>query len=263
MTSRPNGKRLTSRERFEVPFGPVNAGPVGNLHELTAADAARLVRSGEVAATEIVTHHLDRAEASQPALNAFTTLDRDRALAQAAAVDRTVARAGDPGPLAGVPVALKDLFDQRGLPTTAGSAFYSAVAANDSPVVERLSDAGAVIIGRTGLHEFAYGFTSENPWFGPVRNPWDPATSTGGSSGGSGAAVAARLRHRRDRDRHRRLCAGAGRDVRCDRAQGDPRCRPPDRCLPAGSLARHRRSAGTLCGRPGAGAGGDRGMGFE
>ncbi len=193
MTSRPNGKRLTSRERPEVPFGPVNAGPVGNLHELTAADAARLVRSGEVAATEIVTHHLDRAEASQPTLNAFTTLDRDRALAQAAAVDRTVAKAGDPGPLAGVPVALKDLLDQRGLPTTAGSAFYSAVAASDSPVVERLSGAGAVIIGRTGLHEFAYGFTSENPWFGPVRNPWDPATSTGGSSGGSGAAVAARL----------------------------------------------------------------------
>jgi Asp-tRNA(Asn)/Glu-tRNA(Gln) amidotransferase A subunit family amidase len=166
---------------------------VGDLHRLTAAGAARLVRSGELTATEIVTHHLERAEASQQALNAFTSLDPEGALSRAAAVDQIVVGGEDPGPLAGVPVALKDLVDQRGLPTTAGSSFYSAVAAADSPVVERLVSAGAIVIGRTGLHEFAYGFTSENPWFGPVRNPWDLSTSPGGSSGGSGAAVAAGL----------------------------------------------------------------------
>jgi aspartyl-tRNA(Asn)/glutamyl-tRNA(Gln) amidotransferase subunit A len=94
------------------------------------------------------------------------------------------------GPLSGVPVALKDLISHRGRLTTCGSAFYRDIPTSSAPVVERLEDAGAVIIGRTGLHEFAWGFSSENPWFGPVRNPWDPRTSPGGSSGGSAVAVA-------------------------------------------------------------------------
>ena len=193
MTNRRNGKRPPSRERSGARPRPVSTGQEGTLHELSAVGAARLVRSGEVSATEIIAHHLARAEASQPALNAFTSLDPEGAQSRAAAVDRIVSTGGDPGPLAGVPVALKDLVDQSGMATTAGSSFYSVVATADSPVVERLANAGAVVIGRAGLHEFAYGFTSENPWFGPVRNPWDPATSTGGSSGGSGTAVAARL----------------------------------------------------------------------
>ena len=88
-------------------------------------------------------------------------------------------------------MALKDLIDQEGLVTTAGSSFLVEPATADAPVVERLNAAGAVIIGRTGLHEFAYGFSSENEWWGPVRNPWDSSTSPGGSSGGSAAAVAA------------------------------------------------------------------------
>jgi len=88
-------------------------------------------------------------------------------------------------------VALKDLIDQEGFATTAGSSFLVEPATADAPVVRRLNAAGAVIIGRTGLHEFAYGFSSENDWWGPVRNPWDPSTSPGGSSGGSAAAVAA------------------------------------------------------------------------
>ncbi len=99
----------------------------------------------------------------------------------------------DPGPLAGVPIALKDLIDEAGIVTTAGSSFLDETAVADAPVVERLNAAGAVIMGRTGLHEFAYGFSSENDWWGPVRNPWDPSTSPGGSSGGSAAAVAAGL----------------------------------------------------------------------
>ena len=88
-------------------------------------------------------------------------------------------------------MALKDLIDQEGFVTTAGSSFLVEPATADAPVVQRLNAAGAVIIGRTGLHEFAYGFSSENDWWGPVRNPWDSSTSPGGSSGGSAAAVAA------------------------------------------------------------------------
>lgn len=95
------------------------------------------------------------------------------------------------GELAGVPIAVKDLIDHAGQVTTAGSAFYRHRATATAPCLSRLERAGAVVIGRTGLHEFAFGFSSENPWFGPVRNPWDPNLSPGGSSGGSAAAVAA------------------------------------------------------------------------
>lgn len=95
------------------------------------------------------------------------------------------------GPLHGLPIAVKDLIDHAGHVTTAGSAFYRHHATTTAPAVARLEAAGAVVIGRTGLHEFAFGFSSENPWFGPVLNPWDHRLSPGGSSGGSAAAVAA------------------------------------------------------------------------
>jgi aspartyl-tRNA(Asn)/glutamyl-tRNA(Gln) amidotransferase subunit A len=112
-------------------------------------------------------------------------------VARAAAIDAAVAAGDDPGPLAGVPIGLKDLIDQTGVVTTAGSSFLDHPATTDATIVTRLEAAGAVIIGRTGLHEFAYGFSSENDWWGAVRNPWDTDTSPGGSSGGSAAAVAA------------------------------------------------------------------------
>ena len=155
------------------------------------AGIARGVASGAVPAAMVVEAHLERTAAST--LNAFTHLDPDRAEARATAVDRAIAAGGPAGPLAGVPVALKDLIDEAGVATTAGSSFYRRVADVPATVVARLEGAGAVIVGRAGLHEFAFGFTSENPWWGPVRNPWDPATSPGGSSGGSAAAVAAGL----------------------------------------------------------------------
>ncbi|HLU30354.1 MAG TPA: amidase [Acidimicrobiia bacterium] len=96
-----------------------------------------------------------------------------------------------PGPLTATPVAIKDLIDQAGHTTTAGSAFYRHQAQATAPAIGRLERAGAVVIGRTNLHEFAFGFSSENPWFGPVLNPWDHSLAAGGSSGGSAAAVAA------------------------------------------------------------------------
>ena len=106
-------------------------------------------------------------------------------------IDDAVVKNPTAGPLRGLPVALKDLVDQEGKVTTCGSAFYRETPAKSASAVSRLESAGASVIGRTGLHEFAFGFSSENPHFGAVRNPWDPATSTGGSSGGSAAAVAA------------------------------------------------------------------------
>jgi len=136
---------------------------------------------------------LAAAHATQDTLNAFTYLDDERALARAAALDAVIERGVDPGPLAGMPIGLKDLIDHEGRTTTAGSAFYRSDATRSAPVVSRLEEAGAIIIGRTGLHEFAFGFSSENPHFGPVHNPWDLDTSPGGSSGGSGAAVGAGL----------------------------------------------------------------------
>lgn len=157
--------------------------PIGTI---TAA-----IRSGATTATDVVGEAIDRAERSQPVINAFTSIDRVGALERAASIDRRLGEGDDPGPLAGVPLGLKDLIDQQGIPTTNGAAFTPVVPERSATVVRRLEAAGAVIIGRTGLHEFAYGFTSENEHFGPVRNPWDTRWSPGGSSGGSGAAVSA------------------------------------------------------------------------
>ncbi|MGA7227081.1 MAG: amidase [Acidimicrobiia bacterium] len=128
---------------------------------------------------------------AQERLNVFTQLEQADDLGALAASIVAAVRNGAVLPLAGIAVGLKDLIDHQGRVTTAGSAFYRRDAATSAPVVRRLEEAGAVIIGRTGLHEFAFGFTSENPHFGPVRNPWEPTCSPGGSSGGSGAAVAA------------------------------------------------------------------------
>ncbi|HET7847090.1 MAG TPA: amidase [Acidimicrobiia bacterium] len=144
-----------------------------------------------LAAISRIQQSLDLAHSSQTTLNVFTQIDDERAMARAAEIDESVEKGEDRGPLTGVPVGLKDLIDHQGRVTTCGSAFYRELAAGSAPAVERLEAAGASIVGRTGLHEFAFGFSSENPHFGPVRNPWDPATSPGGSSGGSGAAVAA------------------------------------------------------------------------
>ena len=159
----------------------------------TGATIAEAVRSGTRTARQVVEQYLEVAERLNPELNAFVEIDRVGALERADSIDSAL-RAGSPaGPLCGVPIALKDLIHHAGHTTTAGSAFYRHRAKVSATVVRRLEAAGAVIIGRTGLHEFAFGFSSENPWSGPVRNPWDRDLSPGGSSGGSAAAVAARM----------------------------------------------------------------------
>jgi len=112
-------------------------------------------------------------------------------MARAADIDDRLSRGEEVGPLAGMPIGLKDLIGHEGRVTTSGSSFYAETATSTAECVRRLEDAGAVIIGRTNLHEWAFGFNSENEHWGTVRNPWDLGTSAGGSSGGSGAAVAA------------------------------------------------------------------------
>lgn len=144
-----------------------------------------------LSAVQRVSAALEAAHASQDRINAFISIDDERALARAAEIDAARAAGEEVGPLAGVPVALKDLIEHEGRVTTAGSSFYAEMADDTAPCVARLEQAGAVIVGRTNLHEWAFGFNSENEHWGAVRNPWDPATSAGGSSGGSGAAVAA------------------------------------------------------------------------
>ncbi len=158
----------------------------------SATETAASVAAGEVTAVSVIEEHL-AAISDAASLNAFTLVETEAAGDRAADIDRR-RRAGETlGPLAGVPIALKDLIDHAGRVTTCGSSFYRRTPEHSAPIVERLEAADAVIVGRTGLHEFAFGFSSENDWFGPVRNPWDPETSPGGSSGGSAAAVAARL----------------------------------------------------------------------
>ncbi len=168
----------------------VGAHRATRLLVISAKTIASEVRRGTRTARDTVAGALTLTRAQQERLNVATHI-LDDALARAEFIDAEVAAGRDPGPLAGVPIAVKDLIDQSGVPTTCGSSFYRQVPDRSAPVIERLESAGAVIISRTGLHEFAYGFNSENHWFGPVRNPLDPLLSPGGSSGGSAAAVAA------------------------------------------------------------------------
>lgn len=169
--------------------GPATLGQVtGPLGVEGIADE---IRAGRRSAGAVSAAAVQAARESQPTLNAFILIDDQGAAARAAAVDAAVAAGDDPGPLTGVPVALKDLIDQTGHPNTRGAAFDPSVPERSATVVQRLEAAGAVIIGRTGLHEFAFGFSSENEHFGAIHNPWDLNLSPGGSSGGSAAAVAA------------------------------------------------------------------------
>jgi aspartyl-tRNA(Asn)/glutamyl-tRNA(Gln) amidotransferase subunit A len=160
---------------------------------LGVVEAAAAVRSREVSAEELVRAHLDRIDAVDGELGAFLSRDADRALARARRIDGLLSNT-DPGPLAGVPLAVKDLFDVAGQPTTCGSRILEGYRPPfTATAVARLEAAGAVLLGKTNLDEFAMGSSTENSAYRLTRNPWDPTRVPGGSSGGSAAAVAAGL----------------------------------------------------------------------
>ena len=163
------------------------------MHRASLAELARALRAKELSSVELTRAQLDRIERFNPGLNAFITVDPAKSLAQARAADARLAR-GDAGPLAGIPIAHKDLFCAKGWRTTCGSRILADfVAPYDAHVIERFDAAGAVLLGKTNMDEFAMGSSNETSHFGPVRNPWDPDAVPGGSSGGSAAAVAAGL----------------------------------------------------------------------
>jgi aspartyl-tRNA(Asn)/glutamyl-tRNA(Gln) amidotransferase subunit A len=164
------------------------------LETLSVVELAEKVRTGAVSALEVTESSLRRVEALDGELHSFLALDHEGALAAARAVDERRARGEALGPLAGVPVAVKDALCTRGIATTAASRILEGyVPPYDATTVTKLREAGAVLVGKTNMDEFAMGSSNENSAYGPTRNPWDTARAPGGSSGGSAAAVAARL----------------------------------------------------------------------
>jgi len=160
-----------------------------SLEAVAAEIAARRISPVELTRTL-----LDRIERLNPLLNAYITVTGEQALTEARVATDAIARGEYRGPLHGVPIAHKDLFATRGVRTTAGSKILAEwIPERDAPVVERLRAAGAISLGKLGMHEWACGITSDNPHFGAIRNPWDTERIPGGSSGGSGAAAAAAL----------------------------------------------------------------------
>ncbi len=159
----------------------------------TIAQIAQALRAKNISSAEITRLFLERINRHDGVLNAFITVSAEQALRRAELADKEL-RSGAPGPLTGVPIAHKDIFCTRGLKTSCGSRMLdNFIAPYDATVVQRLAAAGAIMIGKTTLDEFAMGSSSETSFYGPVRNPWDPRRVPGGSSGGSASAVAACL----------------------------------------------------------------------
>jgi aspartyl-tRNA(Asn)/glutamyl-tRNA(Gln) amidotransferase subunit A len=163
------------------------------MHYNTLAQSAAALRAGSISSVELTRLYLERIERLDPTLNSFITVTRDGALAQAELADKRRA-AGDDPPLLGVPIAHKDIFCTAGVRTTCGSRMLEDfISPYDATIVARLAAAGAVMVGKTNMDEFAMGSSSETSYYGAVHNPWDTSRVPGGSSGGSAAAVAAGL----------------------------------------------------------------------
>jgi aspartyl-tRNA(Asn)/glutamyl-tRNA(Gln) amidotransferase subunit A len=163
------------------------------MQNKSIAQMAADLRLRTYSSVELTKHYLERIQRLDPRLNSFVTVATESALAAAERADRTL-KSGEAGPLTGIPIAHKDIFCTQGIRTSCGSRMLDTfVAPYDATIVERLASAGAVVLGKTNMDEFAMGSSNETSWYGPVKNPWDEARVPGGSSGGSAAAVAARL----------------------------------------------------------------------
>ncbi len=183
--SSPAGASPTGQE-------PVPAASLSGSCAMSASDIAAGVRSGELSALGVLEEHLSQVERWEPEVHAFNLVTADAARARAREVDAMVAKGKDPGPLAGVPVALKDLLCTRGVPTTCSSRILAGWRPPyDATVVKKVAEAGAVAVGKANMDEFAMGSSTEHSATGPTRNPHDLKRVPGGSSGGSAAAVAA------------------------------------------------------------------------
>lgn len=168
--------------------------PDGDLAFATITEISVLLAQRKISPVEITEFFLERIEKHNPTLNAYLTVARDSALAAARESEKRIKDKRSRGPLEGVPIALKDNIWTRGIRTTAGAKFLeNFVPEEDATVAASLHRAGAILLGKTNLHEFAYGITTNNPHYGATRNPWDTARIPGGSSGGSAAAIAAGL----------------------------------------------------------------------
>lgn len=161
------------------------------MTEFTIAEASELLRRKQISPVELTRNCLDRIQQLNPTLNAFITVMHESALAEARAAEAEINSGNWRGPLHGIPIGIKDLIDTAGVKTTCASALFAdRVPTEDAHVEQLLQRAGAVLLGKQNLQEFAYGGTSTSSYFGPVRNPWDTQRIAGGSSGGSAAAVA-------------------------------------------------------------------------
>ncbi|MBA1149449.1 Asp-tRNA(Asn)/Glu-tRNA(Gln) amidotransferase GatCAB subunit A, partial [Ectothiorhodospiraceae bacterium WFHF3C12] len=157
------------------------------MHDKTVAELAKALRAGEYSSVELTRAYLERIRQYNATLNAYVTVTEEQALAQAEAADAKRA-AGEAGPLTGVPIAHKDIFCTDGVRTSCGSRMLdNFIAPYDAFVVERLREAGCVMLGKTNMDEFAMGSSNETSYYGAVRNPWAESAVPGGSSGGSAA----------------------------------------------------------------------------
>jgi aspartyl-tRNA(Asn)/glutamyl-tRNA(Gln) amidotransferase subunit A len=157
-----------------------------------AGDLSKLVQSKEISPVEIIEAHLTRIDATEPVLNSFITLLADQARKSARQAEKDIQAGRYKGPLHGIPVALKDLYNTGGVRTTSGSKIFDTfIPTEDCTVAAKFHQAGAILLGKLNMHQFAYGPTGENPDYGHMHNPWNPDMVTGGSSGGSGSAAAA------------------------------------------------------------------------
>jgi aspartyl-tRNA(Asn)/glutamyl-tRNA(Gln) amidotransferase subunit A len=184
-------RKLLRDSRNRKIIGAMPLSPAAELSFLSIEEASRLLRARKISPVELTEAVLGQVSAWNPSVNAFITVLEDAARRHARRAEQDLRRKRPSSPLHGIPISLKDNIYTKGIRTTAGSKIlFDFLPAADSAIAAKLAQSGAILLGKTNLHEFAYGITSENPHFGAVRNPWDTSRVAGGSSGGSAAAVA-------------------------------------------------------------------------